>query len=74
MITKPYEIESNRKKHNLEGITADGEHGEASEIKRESTIEIARENAGYWLANTNVKFGRAERSGSKKGDVRNLPL
>jgi hypothetical protein len=29
---KLYEIESNRKKHNLEDIAADGECGELSEI------------------------------------------
>jgi hypothetical protein len=41
----------------LEGIAADGEHGEAGEIIWEGCIEPVSIRDGYWLNNADVKIG-----------------
>ena len=60
-------MESNTKElAYLEGIAADGEHGEAGEIIREGSIKPVSIRSGYWLHNPDVKI--AERGVLRKAE------
>lgn len=50
----------------LEGIAADGEHGEAGEIIQEGSIKPVSIRSGYWLHNPDVKI--AERGVLRKAE------